>query len=145
MAVVDDDRLGEARRLAQLLVGAAELAKADFADTVTPLGVPVHLARALLMLDSPAPMRELAAHLACDRSYVTGLADGLEERGLVTRVTGTDRRIKLLALTDKGEAMRKEISAAVADRSLLLNRLTVSQRGDLARLLQSILGEREHP
>ena len=42
-------------------------------------------AGALLQLDSPLPMTELAALLACDNSNVTGLIDRLEARGLVAR------------------------------------------------------------
>jgi hypothetical protein len=49
-------------------------------------------------------MRMLADRLACERSYITGLADQLEERGLVTRATGEDRRVKLLALTESDRA-----------------------------------------
>jgi DNA-binding MarR family transcriptional regulator len=122
-----------------MLVLIAERAKADFAETVAPFGMPVHLARAILLLDTPAPMRELADQLACDRSYVTGLADKLEERGLVTRVTGEDRRVKLLALTESGTTLRNEISDTVAERSMVLRRLNDTERKTLAPLLERLL------
>ncbi|MBW3630045.1 MAG: MarR family transcriptional regulator, partial [Gemmatimonadetes bacterium] len=65
--------------------------------------------RALLALAEAAPMRSLAGQLRCDASNVTGLADRLEVRGLVTRVGQQgDRRVKLLALTDAGRALRDE-------------------------------------
>lgn len=140
-----EHRYAEARRLSQLLVTIAEQAKSDFADTVLPLGIPVHLARAVLMLDQPAPMRELADRLACDRSYVTNLADKLEERGLVERVPGEDRRVKLLALTDAGVSMRDQLSDAVAERSMVLRRLTDQQRAELAPLLEQLAGEQSSP
>src|SRR6266550_8777798 len=35
--------------------------------------------------DQGTPMRDLADHMGVDASYVTGLADALEERGLVER------------------------------------------------------------
>ena len=123
-----------------MLVASAERAKADFADTVAPFGLPVHLARAVLMLETPAPMRDLADQLACDRSYVTNLADQLEDRGLVERVPGEDRRVKLLSLTKSGLALRTQISSAVAERSMVLQRLTDAQRKTLVPLLEALLG-----
>jgi DNA-binding MarR family transcriptional regulator len=64
--------------------------------------------RALLSLDEPSPMSSLAGHMGCDASNVTGIADRLEARGLIRRETGTDRRIKLLALTPDGEKVRAQ-------------------------------------
>jgi DNA-binding MarR family transcriptional regulator len=106
---------------------------------VATLGLPVHLARAIVVLSNPAPMRDLADQLNCDRSYVTSLADQLEERGLVARVTGDDRRVKLLALTEAGVAMRDQISAAVAERNMILLRLSDDERRRLAPLLEKLL------
>ena len=134
-------RFAEAGRLAQMLVDIAEQARADFAATVASFGLPVHLARAIVSLTTPSPMRDLAEHLACDRSYITNLADQLEERGLVTRVPGEDRRIKLLALTDAGVTMRDQISEAVAERSMILHRLTDDERRILAPLLERLLND----
>jgi DNA-binding MarR family transcriptional regulator len=135
----------EAGRLAQMLVDIAEQAKADFAATVASFGLPVHLARAIVLLTTPAPMRDLAVQLDCDRSYITSLADQMEKRGLVTRVPGEDRRIKLLALTDAGRALRNQISAAVAERNMILRRLTDSERETLAPLLERLLDDSEDP
>jgi DNA-binding MarR family transcriptional regulator len=132
-------RFAEAGRLAQMLVDVARLAMADFAATVAELGLPVHLARAIVLLSTQAPMRDLADQLNCDRSYITSLADQLEERGLVTRITGQDRRVKLLALTDDGRAIRDQISAAVAERNLILLRLSDSELKRLAPLLEKLL------
>ncbi|WP_432842971.1 MarR family winged helix-turn-helix transcriptional regulator [Dactylosporangium sp. CA-092794] len=134
-------RFAEAGRLAQLLVDIAERAKADFAATVASFGLPVHLARAIVQLRTPAPMRDLAEQLACDRSYITNLADQMEQRGLVTRVPGEDRRVKLLALTDSGAALRDQISAAVAEDNMILRRLTDAERKILAPLLERLLDD----
>ncbi len=134
-----DARHDQARGLSQMLIRAAEQTKADFAETVAPFGLPVHLARAVLMLTTPVPMHELADRLACDRSYITNLADRLEERGLVTRVPGADRRVKLLELTDSGLAVRSQIADAVAERSMVLLRLTNEERQALARLLEKLV------
>lgn len=119
----------------------AERAKEDFADAVAPFGLPVHLARAVLTLDRPAPMSDLADQLACDRSYVTGLADKLEERGLVNRVPGADRRVRLLRLTEEGQALRDRLSAAITESSLVLLRLSDADRANLEPILMRLLGE----
>jgi len=131
-------QLAEAGRLAQLLVDIAKQAMADFAATVGELGLPVHLARAIVLLGNPAPMRDLADQLNCDRSYITSLADQLEERGLVSRAVGDDRRVKLLTLTDAGVAVRDRISAAVAERNMILHRLSDAERKQLAPLLEKL-------
>lgn len=53
------------------------------------------------------PMSELAEALYCDASYITSLVDKLEGRGLLERRPSPgDRRVKLIALTPAGEAMR---------------------------------------
>ncbi len=134
-------RLAEAERLAELLVGIVEQATADFAATVGPMGLPASLARAIVLLTTPAPMHELAGRLRCDRSYITCLADQLEERGLVTRVPGVDRRVKLLALTETGMALRDQIARAVAERNMILLRLTDDEREALAPLLERLYGD----
>src|SRR5215211_546715 len=62
------------------------------------------------LLDEPRPMGELAQHMHCDSSNITGIVDRLEERGLVERrAAAGDRRVKLVALTKSGEALRAEL------------------------------------
>ena len=63
------------------------------------------------LLDEPKPMGELAQHMHCDSSNITGIVDRLEERGLVERQAAErDRRVKLVALTAEGEALRDELA-----------------------------------
>lgn len=135
----DEDRTAQARELAELLVRSAEESKAVFTGTAAEIDLPVPLARAIVRLSEPAPMRELADDLACDRSYITNLADQLEERGLVDRVTGTDRRIKLLRLTAQGQALREKITRRVSESALVLRRLDDDQRAALRPLLEALL------
>lgn len=48
--------------------------------------------------------------LAVSRANVTGLVDVLARKGLVERVPGpTDRRVRLAVLTEKGDALIREI------------------------------------
>jgi DNA-binding MarR family transcriptional regulator len=138
---VTDERYHEAQRLSRLLVVIAEHAKCEFATSAGALGLPVHLARAVLMLNEPAPMRVLAEQLSCDRSYITNLADQLEERGLVERVPGDDRRVKLLALTPHGVSVRDALSDAVGRESRVLRRLDDAQRASLTLLLEAMADE----
>ncbi len=134
-----EELLLEANRISGLVIRAAELAKCEFARAIEPFGVPLHLARAILALDTPAPMRDLASSMACDRSYITGLADQLEDRRFVTRVTGEDRRVKLLQLTAEGRRVRDEMSRAVAQQSLVLLKLTEPERRTLEALMLKLV------
>src|SRR5919206_3813555 len=64
----------------------------------------------LLEPGQPVPMRSLARKLCCDASNVTGIVDRLEERGLVQRIAApSDRRVRMLVVTDDGLAMRRRI------------------------------------
>ena len=85
------------------------------------------------------PMRDLAGRLQCDPSNVTFLADRLEERGLIERRPDlSDRRVKLLALTPAGLAVRTRIVQAAATNSPLA-RLSVADQQRLCRLLDKCL------
>jgi DNA-binding MarR family transcriptional regulator len=75
------------------------------------LGLSPPLLKAFVGLGIPGDdgvrMGDLAEHWGCDASYVTALADGLEERGLVERRPHpTDRREKTIVLTAEGRARR---------------------------------------
>jgi DNA-binding MarR family transcriptional regulator len=64
----------------------------------------------LLDAEEPVPMRRLACVMRCDPSNITGLADRLQERGLVERRDDpADRRVKGLALTPEGAQVRDEL------------------------------------
>lgn len=79
----------------------ARFSRACGAANLTP-----PLLKALLSLDtdSAEPMRALAKGWGCDASWVTGIVDGLEERGYVERrVLPTDRRVKVVQVTELGE------------------------------------------
>ena len=134
-------RVAEARLLSSMLVEVAEQLKDNFVSMAESFGLPVHLARAIVLLTAPMPMRDLAEQLVCDRSYITSIADQLEERGLVERVPGADRRIKLLSLTAEGTQVREEFSQAVAEHDLVMHRLDDAQRMALRPLLEALLTE----
>lgn len=76
--------------------------------TAAAFGLTHQQAWALRILDEPRPMGELAGAMRCDASNVTGIVDRLEKRGLVERrVDPDDRRVKRLAVTPAGRALRR--------------------------------------
>jgi len=101
---------------------------------------------ALTMLkpDEPQAMRALSDYFMCDASTVTGLVDRMETRQLITRANHpTDRRVKLLALTEEGlkikEAIMNETLQTEDER--LKKILSVDERKVLKDLLNRLLTE----
>ncbi|MDX6617208.1 MAG: hypothetical protein QOD60_2299 [Solirubrobacterales bacterium] len=91
----------------------------------------------LKSLDEPKPMREVAHWLACDTSNLTGIIDRLEQRDLVKRTPDpSDRRVKMLVLTDEGQRLHEEISARMSQPPPEIAALPAS---DL-RALREIMG-----
>ena len=89
---------------------------------------------ALRVLDPerPVPMSTLAEALVCDASNVTGIVDKLESRGLIARQGADhDRRVKQLAVTERGRRIRDKLVAAVM-RPPAGGRLAAGRREDAA-------------
>lgn len=84
-----------------------------FLPIVRELGLRPATFGALRTLGEPRTMGEIADALHCDRSNVTGIVDGLEERGLARRTPSEgDRRVKLIALTADGRRLRARLMRA---------------------------------
>jgi MarR family transcriptional regulator, organic hydroperoxide resistance regulator len=97
-------------------------------------------AGALLQLDSPLPMTELAGLLACDNSNVTGLIDRLEARGLVARQPSSqDRRVKHVVLTAAGRRLRERLLARVGRPTRGFECLSPDQKRQLGDLLRQVI------
>lgn len=95
---------------------------------------------ALRSLHEPLPMRQLAELLGCDPSYVTGVADELEQRGaLERRPHPSDRRVKLLAITPEGERLRDAVEARLFDGLPLRAGLSDAELAQLRDLLQQVV------
>jgi DNA-binding MarR family transcriptional regulator len=87
--------------------GQAWLHEAAAAHDLAPSAI-----KALFRLEhgGAIAMRDLAEQFRCDASYITGLVDGLEERGLAIRQPHpTDRRVKTVVLTDKGREVTADL------------------------------------
>lgn len=105
------------------------------------VGVTPGLAKALLQLsaDRPVPMRDLAKALKCDTSYVTAVVDGLEEHQLAERLPHpTDRRIKMVALTERGAQVAGLARAALDEPPLGFERLSEADAAALLELLRKV-------
>lgn len=88
------------------------------------------------LLDGPLPMGSVAEVLSCDASTLTGIADRLEERHLIRRqIDPTDRRVKLLALTDTGRTLVESIDGPFTTEIPGFANLSEHERTDLTQLL----------
>lgn len=97
-------------------------------------------AAALLQLESPLPMNELAAGLACDNSNVTGLVDRLAARGLVDRQANPDdRRVKRIVLTTAGTRLREQLVQRVSRPPAGIDRLSTAEQRQLRALLRRMV------
>jgi DNA-binding MarR family transcriptional regulator len=91
---------------------------------------------ALRTLDRPRTMSEIATVLHCDNSNITGIVDGLEEKGLATREPSpVDRRVKLIALTAEGRKVRARLTRAVEQPPAWVTGLSEADRRALVEIL----------
>jgi DNA-binding MarR family transcriptional regulator len=91
----------------------------------------------LLALDRPRTMSEIAQSLRCDPSNVTGIVDGLEEKGLALREPSPgDRRVKLIALSVEGRRLRARLSKAMERPPAWIEGLSEADREALRDLLR---------
>lgn len=129
--------------LADLVFQVAGRLRHGFNAIAAELDLPPAQALALVNLRGPAPMRDLADLLGCDASNVTGIVDGLERRGLVTRRTDpADRRVKHLVLTEEGQRRRDLLGTKAHVSATALFDMPDAHRRQLRDLLTAIAGSR---
>jgi MarR family transcriptional regulator, organic hydroperoxide resistance regulator len=112
-------------------------------DASLTMGISPGLMKALFFLEPDAGVRmgDLAEHLSCDASYVTNLADALEERGLAERRPHpTDRRVKTLVLSAAGVAAKEQLFDLVYEPPPELDVLDAAEQRDLRDLLRKVAG-----
>lgn len=99
-----------------------------------------------LSQEAEVSVREIHARVDMDKSKVSRAATRLEEAGIVTkRISEHDRRLVVLALTDKGAAMMAELAeAAQAYHAELIARLGPEAAGFVAAL-ERLISEAEAP
>lgn len=99
-------------------------------------------ASALKQLQPGAPMTmsALADALGCDASNVTGIVDRLEARGLLERrETAHDRRVKMLAVTEKGADLRGTLLSRLHQAPPEIARLSREDQRTLRDILRRAL------
>ena len=99
--------------------------------------------KALLSLEPghAQPMRVLADTWRCDASWVTGIVDGLEERGYaLRRPHATDRRIKVVEITELGAKARAAALERLHEPPQSLDNLTADEQRTLRDLLKKAFG-----
>ncbi len=123
------------------LWAVSDVLRGVFARRVADLGLTPPQALILRLLVRPRPMKELAATMLFDPSYVTALVDGLEERGLAERRPDpADRRIKLIATTSEGSIALKSLQQAISQSLPGIDTLSSEERSFLAQLLTKAAG-----
>lgn len=95
---------------------------------------------AIAKAPSALSQRELADRLGVESPSMAAMIDRLEGRGLVARIAcPTDRRIKLLLLTDTGRALHAQIRAAAdAFRARVLEGVDPVQLERVSGLLDAL-------
>ena len=107
-------------------------------------GLPPPYAVALTKIEGRVGMKDLGRELRCDPSFVTAIADGLEERGLVRReIDPEDRRAKNLVLTSKGVSLRRKVQREFFDQLPGIGDLDERERRTLVALLRKMVGSQE--
>jgi MarR family transcriptional regulator, organic hydroperoxide resistance regulator len=104
------------------------------------LGIPPPFIKALHTMDCPMAMKDLGKRMHCDPSFVTLVADMLEERGLARREPHpADRRVKYIVLTDDGLSMKHRLETEIAARMPWNQALNDDERAQLLALIRKML------
>jgi DNA-binding MarR family transcriptional regulator len=129
-----------------MLVQAAIRTKHDFARLAELYDLTVMQLITVCSLEPgrPIPMSQISCFLACDASNVTGIVDRLAGRGLIERTEGAqDRRIKMIALTAKGEHLRRNaIEEIDGTQPESMSALDTVEFKELHRLLKKALSSK---
>jgi DNA-binding MarR family transcriptional regulator len=90
-------------------------------------------------------MSECSKRVGLARGSFTAVADSLEEKGLVNRISGSDDRRKcILMLTKEGEKVAREINARFKQQvAARLARLSEEELGNLKKALETIAATAE--
>ena len=138
IAGADQELAGAWQRLMELVLQQ----RFNWADVAGELGITQGALRALLALDPDRPptMRELAAAMNCDPSYVTAVVDDLEGAKLASRTSSQhDRRVKTVVLTQRGIGALRTARDGLLGPPPQLERLDAAERRQLSRLLRKAL------
>jgi len=101
--------------------------------------VPMSCMKAIRRLDAAVTMKDLGQRLHCDPSFVTMIADALEQRGLAKREPNPgDRRIKNLVLTPRGHEVKATLEQETLGEMPWARALSVDEREQFLRLVRKM-------
>src|SRR5215472_5520380 len=101
--------------------------------------VPVSCMKAIRRLDAAVTMKDLGQRLRCDPSFVTMIADALEQRGLARREANVvDRRIKNIVLTERGLEVKAELEREATGNMPWTSALDQGEREQLLGLIRKM-------
>ncbi len=97
------------------------------------------MALVLIKPDKPSPMNNLCSIFACDASNMTGIIDGLEQKGFVSRQSSDkDRRIKVVKIEPTGDKVRRKIMSRLTGSESVFNSLTQLETSQLITLIRKM-------
>ncbi|MCQ9341078.1 MarR family transcriptional regulator [Corynebacterium phoceense] len=100
------------KQLCFALYRASHAVQRSYQDVLAPLGLTYPQYVTMLALwghEDPVTMKELSAEIALDSGTLTPLLRRMEKQGLLTRaIDPADERRRIVALTDKGRALREQ-------------------------------------
>jgi DNA-binding MarR family transcriptional regulator len=116
----------------------------DFLELIAELDLTIPQLRAIFVIgksERALALTEVAPRMGLSVAAAGRAVDRLVRDGLLTRAEDpADRRIKRLALTDRGRTVTERINGArTADLRQLAARLDERERGDLAAALAPLL------
>lgn len=101
-------------------------------------------AKALVFVEEPRLMRDLARHLRVMPSSATGIVDRLAARGLVDRRSvEADRRASMIVATEDGRMITKDFKDSLEFAAKPLAGFNASERCQLRDLLRRMSGDVE--
>jgi DNA-binding MarR family transcriptional regulator len=142
---VKDDNQNKAENFWPTLVEFLFATRSWWAGVCAEFDLTPAQGQALKVLDParPVPMSTLAEALFCDASNVTGIVDKLETRGFIARQgSDHDRRVKQLAVTERGRKIRDKLIAAVMTPPSSVAALPGDVKTRLTGILRTLLTER---
>lgn len=128
------------RELCGLIARVDQIMDAHVRAVADQLGITSSQAVALRELDQPLTLKELASRMCCEASNAGYVVDRMSEQGLITRNPHpSDRRAKLISLTDGGQGCRSNVLRALQDQSPTAA-LTLAEAKQLTTLLGKVVG-----
>jgi DNA-binding MarR family transcriptional regulator len=135
-----------AQEVSSLVLALAERLKDNFLSHAAALDLAPAPAKVLMTLEpgEAVPMRALAERIRYDPSNLTTVVDKLEAGGVVERRTdNVDRRVKTLALTERGRELRGSLLRRLAHDGGPIGHLSVAELTQLHESLVAAVGA--HP